>query len=67
MHHLFTFDLFRHLDATMRTTPSQGNSATGGSSSSSPENESPPRSPKRSPELQRKRETSPNPKGKANK
>lgn len=63
---------FRHLDATMRLTPSRRNSATGGGSSPSPENENCNsitvcRSPKRSPVLQRKRGTSPNPNGCTNK
>ncbi|XP_055317944.1 tyrosine decarboxylase isoform X2 [Sitodiplosis mosellana] len=63
---------FRHLDATMRLTPSRRNSATGGGSSPSPENENGSsimisRSPKRSPVLQRKRGTSPNPNGNTNK
>lgn len=65
------FNRFRHLDATMRLTPSRRNSATGGGSSPSPENENCNsitlcRSPKRSPVLQRKRGTSPNPNGNAN-
>lgn len=58
---------FRHLDTTVRLTPSRRNSATGGSSPS-PENETigsiaNSRSPKRSPVLQRKRGVSPNPNG----
>lgn len=55
----------------MRLTPSRRNSATGGGSSPSPENENGcsmmiSRSPKRSPVLQRKRGTSPNPNGNGN-
>lgn len=58
---------FRHLDTTVRLTPSRRNSATGGSSPS-PENEnggisSGSKSPIRSPVLQRKRSVSPNPNG----
>lgn len=67
--HLFFFSSlftrFRHLDATVRLTPSRRNSATGGGSSPSPENENGSittlRSPKRSPVPIRKRGTSPNP------
>lgn len=63
---------FRHLDTTVRLTPSRRNSATGGGSSPSPENENGgsimiSRSPKRSPVLQRKRLQSPNPNGNSNK
>lgn len=59
---------FRHLDTTVRLTPSRRNSATGGSSPS-PENETGgsilanSKSPKRSPVMQRKRAVSPNPNG----